>query len=444
MKKTALAIFASLLFIIDPTAHAPLKRAQFSSLYQNDLTKSHAPTEILLQGFTWNAKVNNQEGLWYTHLLSKAEHLKRIGITHVWLPPVSRSVSPQGYMPGDYYDLGTLENKTFYGSLEELKEALSAFRQMGITPIADVVINHRTASHKEDGIWNVFHHSSGEMMWEKWALAKDDYGGIGSPDTGENFEPAPDIDHANTIVQKDIIKWLKWLVHEIGFEGFRFDYVKGYHGSFVKKYLEATTPKFAVGEYWSSMDYTDQFVLKPDQNGHRQEIINWVDSAGGIPHTFDFTTKGILQEALLRKELWRLKDPQNRASGVLGWWPTRAVTFLDNHDTGSEQAHWPFPQKHLLAGYAYILTHPGTPCLFWDHLYDQTPEIVTQIEEMAMLRHEQGIHAGSRLKIIKASSDQYRATVDDQIYLILGEISSEPSLPWKEKVRGLDFAIFTR
>ena len=29
--------------------------------------------------------------------------------------------------------------------------------------------------------------------------------------------------------------------------------------------------------------------------------------------------------------------------------------------------HWPFPSKHVMLGYAYILTHPGIPCLFWEH-----------------------------------------------------------------------------
>lgn len=71
----------------------------------------------------------------------------------------------------------------------------------------------------------------------------------------------------------------------------------------------------------------------------------------------------------------------------MGWWPSRAVTFLENHDTGStqvksseichflgmllvgliwdvnvplKQGHWPFPREKLMQGYAYILTHPGT------------------------------------------------------------------------------------
>jgi alpha-amylase len=50
-------------------------------------------------------------------------------------------------------------------------------------------------------------------------------------------------------------------------------------------------------------------------------------------------------------------------------WPSRAITFIDNHDTGSTLNHWPFPNNHLQEGYAYILTHPGTPCVFYDHLY---------------------------------------------------------------------------
>lgn len=50
---------------------------------------------------------------------------------------------------------------------------------------------------------------------------------------------------------------------------------------------------------------------------------------------------------------------QNKAPGLIGWWPKMAVTFVDNHDTGSTQAHWPFPKDLVGLGYAYILTHPG-------------------------------------------------------------------------------------
>ena len=35
-----------------------------------------------------------------------------------------------------------------------------------------------------------------------------------------------------------------------------------------------------------------------------------------------------------RGEYWRLVDGQGRPPGLMGMWPSRAVTFIENHDTG--------------------------------------------------------------------------------------------------------------
>lgn len=83
------------------------------------------------------------------------------------------------------------------------------------------------------------------------------------------------------------------------------------------------------------------------QDAHRQRIVDWCDAADGCVAAFDFTTKGVLQEAVAKGEYWRLRDSAGRPPGMIGWWPSRAVTFVDNHDTGSTQAHWPFPQQSL-------------------------------------------------------------------------------------------------
>jgi hypothetical protein len=115
----------------------------------------------------------------------------------------------------------------------------------------------------------------------------------------------------------------------------------------------------------------DSCFPRAPQDAHRQRTINWCDSTGGTAAAFDFTTKGILQEALGRTELWRLVDAQGKPPGMLGMWPSRAISFIDNHDTGSTLNHWPFPSNHLQEGYAYIITHPGTPCIFVDHLWTE-------------------------------------------------------------------------
>ncbi|TVU21936.1 hypothetical protein EJB05_31607, partial [Eragrostis curvula] len=57
--------------------------------------------------------------------------------------------------------------------------------------------------------------------------------------------------------------------------------------------------------------------------------------------------KGILNAAV-DGELWRLADAQGKVPDVIGWWPAKAVTFVDNHDTGSTQRRWPFPDGKVM------------------------------------------------------------------------------------------------
>ena len=44
-----------------------------------------------------------------------------------------------------------------------------------------------------------------------------------------------------------------------------------------------------------------------------------------------------VQEAVKNTQYDRLKDERGKAPGLLGWWPAKACTFVDNHDTGSTQ-----------------------------------------------------------------------------------------------------------
>jgi len=53
---------------------------------------------------------------------------------------------------------------------------------------------------------------------------------------------------------------------------------------------------------------------------------------------------------------------------------------------GSSQAHWPFPGDKVCQGYAYILTHPGVPCIFWEHYFDWGSRVRGEMDSLLQVR----------------------------------------------------------
>lgn len=163
-----------------------------------------------------------------------------------------------------------------------------------------------------------------------------------------------------------------------------------------------------------------------NQDTHRQRTVDWCDRTGGTCAAFDFTLKGVLQEAVSRKEYWRLVDSKGRPPGVLGVWPSRAITFLENHDTGSTLQHWPFPWKNVAEGYCYLLTHCGTPCVFFDHFY-YDENLRKHIVEFIRIRKRYGINYKSEVSIRKSYNDLYSAVIDNKIAMKIGPANWAPS-----------------
>ncbi|CAA6671705.1 unnamed protein product [Spirodela intermedia] len=388
--------------------------------------------EILLQGFNWES---HRSGKWYAELYAKADEMASMGFTTIWLPPPTESVSPEGYMPKDLYNLNSR-----YGSMEELKSLVKKFHEVGIRVLGDVVLNHRCAHAKNaNGIWNIF---GGRLAWDDRAVVSDDphFQGRGNKSSGDNFHAAPNIDHSQEFVRKDLKEWLLWLREEIGYDGWRLDFVRGFWGGYVKDYLEASEPYFAVGEYWDSLSYT-YGQMDYSQDAHRQRIIDWINATGGNASAFDVTTKGILHAALEKCEYWRMSDEKGKPPGVMGWWPSRAVTFIENHDTGSTQGHWRFPSGKEMQGYAYILTHSGTPTVFYDHIASHYQR---EIAALISLRNRNKIHCRSTVKIKKAERDVYAAEIDERVVMKIGPGYYEPEGPrsWSVAAEGAEYKVW--
>ncbi|KAB2619381.1 pentatricopeptide repeat-containing protein [Pyrus ussuriensis x Pyrus communis] len=309
---------------------------------------------------------SSKKGGWYNSLKTSILELADSGITHVWLPPPhangTEGCSPEGYTISMH---------------RELKFLFTARHEKGIKAI-DVVINHRAAvKQDENGLWSIFEGGKpdGRLDFNASLICRDDNDhpfGTGNPDTGDNFPFTADMDHRNPRLQSELSDWMIWLKTEIGFDGWRFDYAIGYGSSLTKLYMDRTLPEFAVAEYWR---------------------------IGGVVTTFDMTTKYIMDVAV-EGELWRLKDSNGKPPGLIGIKPEGAVTFIDNHETWSQNCCL----SHLIKvrlGYAYILTHPGTPSIFYDHFFEWGwPK--DPIRNLTAIRARNGINSKSSVTVLAA------------------------------------------
>lgn len=85
-------------------------------------------------------------------------------------------------------------------------------------------------------------------------------------------------------------------MNDIGFEGIRFDFSKGYAGKYAGQYARSAlaSDQIAIGEFWVPLKY-DEDIMRRDQDDNRQQLAEWLDDGGNRCLAFDFSTKGLLQ-----------------------------------------------------------------------------------------------------------------------------------------------------
>ncbi len=381
---------------------------------------------VMMQGFHWTSW---QSSPWWSVLGKKASEISSAGIDLIWCPPSADSLSPEGYLPRK---LNVQDSK--YGTAAQLIAAVNAFHSNGIKVIGDIVINHRVGTSD----WADFT----EPAWPATSVCSDDeWGqGKGSPDSGKTYHAARDIDHTQSYVRESIVSWLNSLRNNIGYDGWRYDYARGIAPGYYGMYSQASSSAFSVAEIWDNLDVNNS-------NAHRQQLCDWMDSSGGNIKVFDFTTKGVLQHAINNREYWRLIDSYAMPAGLIGWWPSNAVTFIDNHDTVnrlSSPGHksWPFPTNKIMQGYAYILTHSGIPCIYWTHFFDYG--LKEEITALIKIRKAFGINSNSSVRIIKASQDVYGAIIDDKVAMKIGPGYWQPGAGWQIQAQGYEYKVWVK
>ena len=331
---------------------------------------------VMLQGFSWDSYDYSQ----WSVLEKQADDMKGF-IDLVWLPQSGKCIETtqvMGYKPYYYFN----QNSSF-GTEAELRSLIAKFKANGIGAIADVVVNHRNT----DG-WFTFPTETYNGVTYKMQptdICKNDDGGAtakqatkegvslsNNNDEGQDWDGCRDLDHKSANVQKIIKAYLKFLKEDIGYTGFRYDMVKGFSGTHVADYNDATGVEFSVGEYWDG----------------NPSIINWINKTNKKSAAFDFQFRynvrdavGVKDNKVVSAQNWsKLKSDYNLMHDAT--YRQYAITFVENHDMQYRSADEPLDplKRDTLAANAYMLAMPGTPCVFQPHWRAYKQEIKSMIE----------------------------------------------------------------
>ncbi len=375
---------------------------------------------IIMQYFEWY--MDCKQNLW-NDISNKAEELQRLGITALWLPPAYKGFGGKdevGYAVYDVYDLGEFDQKgsikTKYGSKEEYLNCIRRLGQNGIESYADIVLNHKMGAdmlqtipatkvdwgnHNEpisnqetirvatkftfpgrkhkysDFEWNWTHfdgidydentkqHAIFKFKNKDWSDAVDEeYGNY-------DYLMGADLDFENPEVIEECEKWGKWYLEETKVNGFRLDAVKHIDADFYKNWIkhlrEQTNEElFTVGEYWS---------------GDVSKLHRYIEETEGQISLFDVPLHYNL-EAASKNENY---DMSKILEGTLVKEnSSKAVTFVDNHDTQPGQALQSFIEKWFKpAAYSLILLrNEGYPCVFYGDFYGIPHDNIEPVKEL--------------------------------------------------------------
>lgn len=383
-----------------------------------------ADGRVMLQGFTWEShrhglKPGDGRRRWYAVVRERVAAIAAGGFDLLWLPPPSfAGERSAGYNPKQLFNLSNS-----HGDALQQRALLVALLEAGIEPVADIVINHRDGS----GGWADFRNPA----WGPWAICRSDeaysrresgLAGIPESQRGGCEEPVPyraggtynypsfrDLNHGDPRLRADILRYLLQL-RSLGYRGWRYDMVHGYGARWIACYNAATNPSFSVGEYdWGAHAEQRGWIWASS----RQPALAGADHLASASSVFDFTSFFSLKAAINGGRPAQLSG-FGHGIGLVGDntdglpWRSRAVTFVENHDTGYRTNEDGTPQEGhrfdsfargpaVEQAYAQILTHPGLPTVYWKHYFEWGPQLQAQIRTLINARKLAGVHAGSAL-----------------------------------------------
>ena len=361
-----------------------------------DLSSYDSGVGVMMQAFYWDVEPRFE---WWTTISDQVGDWADVGIDRIWLPVASKGASggySMGYDVSDYFDFGNFDQhgttETRFGSREELENLIATAHSNGLEVIADIVLNHNSGGgeeynpYRDKMTYTLFDEQHGNASGMFNRNYEDFYpNSVSQNDPGSLFFSETNLDHHRQHVQDWL--WLrddsvaKYYKNVMGFDGWRFDYVLGYEPWVVKDWLNEVGG-FSVAELW---------------DGNATTLEKYIEETGS--GVFDFATFYELDKAFDRF------DDLTYLTKDMVWqdYPSKAVTFTANHDTEKDDNEDNFiASKNKMKAYAFILTHPGYPTIFYLDYYNNA----FQKELQQLIKIHNSIAKGD-VEVLYAEDDTY-------------------------------------
>jgi glycosidase len=290
-----------------------------------------------------------------------------LGITGIWLMPISPSPSYHGYDVTDYYAVNPQ-----YGSMEDLRRFLAEAHRRGIVVITDLVLNHSSVKHpafraalRDDPQyrdWYIFVPESevpttrgpwDQVVWHE--LGRKHYYGI-------FWSGMPDLNYRTPAVTAEAHRIAQFWLRDVGVDGFRLDAIRhliengdemsdtpetvAWLQDFQRHVRRVAPEAFTVGEVWTVTETVSDYVAKD-----------------ALDLAFEFE----LATAILEAARTGQGDKLTYAiANVARSYPAgRYATFVTNHDQNRIASELREDSARMKLAASLLLTLPGVPFIYY-------------------------------------------------------------------------------
>jgi alpha-amylase len=288
-----------------------------------------------------------------------------LGITGIWLMPITQSPSYHGYDVVDYF---TVDDE--YGTDEDLRRLMEEAHKRDIRVIVDLVLNHTSSQHP----WFVSARGDVNSPYRDFYIWSEESPGYRSPwggpvwhrcSTGYYYgifwEGMPDLNYDNPAVTAEMEKVIRFWLENVGADGFRLDAVKHLIEEGRVQENTPATHEWLRGLYTFYKRINPDVVTVGEAWSSTTEVVNYIGDQ--LDLAFEFDTA----QAMLRSARFEDQDYILRAHRLIteSYPPDQFATFLTNHDQKRAMSELGEDVNRAKMAASLLLTGPGVPFLYY-------------------------------------------------------------------------------